>query len=143
MVTGFIVLTLAFAIGSFVWAVLTKKGANPNVDAGDVSLMSAGIQDPTLAVSAFTVNKACQGCVGDCEGDLEDVTDTAVDLSTLNQPLADETSGEHPTFGEEETPVVRMFPQDIGTMIVDDRFLQTEPQPEEKRANPAGTGKKE
>lgn len=135
MVTGIIIFTVIVAIGAFAWAVMTGDSSQTDVDAGDVSLLATGIQDPTLGVTSYTVGKACQGCdLGECSGNLEKFTDTAVDLSTLNQTLADEgVTEELPVFTEDE-PVIRATPQDVGTMVI------LEPKPSEKKegGNPLG-----
>lgn len=127
MFTGIVVFTIVVAIGTLVWAVLTGEGSvgssGTDVDEGDVSLLSAGMQDPALGVTAYTVGKACSQCnghdIGDCQGSLpKNLSDTAVDLSTPNVPLADDDSAEFERFVDDPEPPRRLGLVDVGTEVI-------------------------
>jgi hypothetical protein len=95
-----IILSVVVGVGVIGYALFFgKKEEDINLDAGDVTLMSAGIQDPTLGVAAYTAGKASQrhkrvGCCGDgCDCgtgiDVDDAFATAMVTSTTEDPPSD------------------------------------------------------
>jgi hypothetical protein len=71
---GILILAGVVAIGSIIWYAVWGK-EEPDIDVGDATLLAMGMEDPSLAVSAYTTGCACgEDC--DCGGDDLDVDDT-------------------------------------------------------------------
>lgn len=106
MFTGILILTIVVAVGNLLWAILTGEGSEKKaeVDARDVSLLSAGVQDLSLGGAAYIVEKDGSECghnLDACCGALpKNMSNTVVDLSPPNQPLADDDAAEIEEFDE-------------------------------------------
>jgi hypothetical protein len=55
--TALAIVSVALTIGTIVWA-FGKVGSIEEIDASDVSLLATGLQDPSLAVAAYTAGKS-------------------------------------------------------------------------------------
>lgn len=76
---GILILAGVAAIGTIIWYAVWGKKEEADIDAGDVTLLAMGLEDPSLGVSAYTVG--CN-CGDDCDCGLDDGIDDTIDLST-------------------------------------------------------------
>ena len=125
-------------VGVVIWAFWKAKDSPPDIKASDVGLLAAGMQDPSLAVSAYTAGKALQRTKELDQDDLDvSVTTVFENLSMNPEVEIDEDSDSDFLPSMRETEKVRIsldMPDqcvDTGTSIVSmpgaDGWLTEEP----------------
>jgi uncharacterized membrane protein YgcG len=72
-------LAIVATLGAIIWAIMRPNKKPIDVDAGDVTLLAVGMEDPMLGVAAWT---AAEGA-GDDLGDLDLVMDTGEDVADV------------------------------------------------------------
>jgi hypothetical protein len=116
-----IILSVVVGVGVIGYALFfgKKEEEEVGIDAEDVTLLSAGMQNPMLGVAAYTAGKAAQkrervGCCGDdcsCGTDIDIADDfaTAMITSTTDDPPSDSEF----IVEEPEPPVARSHTEEV------------------------------